>query len=388
MTLRGRLRVTKRKLFRSIRPRRLVGSVMLLAVAATAVWLLVLVVSESAIPSSISASAPTTSSPSTTPRTRTHPPTTTIAPHRSTGATKHHAASRPVGSTVPLGVYAGPAAVAGANTFSAAVGTQVPYAFDYLDGTSWQTIEDPAWFLHYWDGSGFRMIWGVPMLPRTGGATMAAGAAGQYNSYFTQLAQVLVANGQGNSLIELGWDPGAANVAWAALSPASAQLYVAYWRQVVTSMRSVPDQQFLFVWDDAAASGVTPSMQYPGNAYVDVVATDAFDLGLGVNAPTWNELASAPYGQDWFSNFAAQHKKQFMIAKWGVVPTADTGGGDNPTFVKQFLSWANRENLVTAVVWNEGPWALTDGSFPQAARMLHTVAAEGAVQPIAKAVGA
>jgi len=360
------------RLARALRPRRLATTAALLAAAALALWLLVRVVADATVHST----TPTHAASPTA-----HAPT---VGRRAGVAHRRLVAPRP---PVPLGVYAGPGSVATADAFGAAAGAPVPYAFDYLDGTSWQTIDDPRWFLERWDGSGFKMIWGVPMLPSTGGATMAAGAAGLYDGYFSTLAQVLVANGQANSLIALGWDPNDASVPWAATSAQAARLYVAYWRQVVTTMRSVAGQQFLFVWDDAAGSGVAPDTLYPGDTYVDLVATDAFDVGLGLANPSWSELASAAYGPDWFAAFAAQHHKPFMIAKWGVVPTAASGGGDDPTFVRQFLAWAAQEGVVMAVAWDDGSWALAGGSFPRSAQMLRTAEAD-APAPLARAVGA
>jgi len=348
---RGRLR-------QMLRPRRVASTVLLLAAAVGALWLLVRVVADSTVNSG---------------GTRSTAPTIAPVQHRRRAAAPRSASAlaRP---TVPLGVYAGPGLVAAASAFRAEVGTSVPYAFDYLDGTSWQTIAEPTWFLQRWDGSGFKMIWGVPMLPSIGGATMAAGAAGQYNRYFSQLAQLLVADGQGSSLIALGWDPNDASVPWAVTNPAAARLYVAYWRQVVTAMRLVPGQQFLFVWDDAAGSGVAPSAAYPGDAYVDLVATDAFDVGLGLTNPSWSELAMSAYGPDWFATFAAQHHKPLMVAKWGVVPTSASGGGDDPSFVRQFLTWAAQNHLFAAVVWDDGSWAIAGGSFPRSLGMLRTMA--------------
>lgn len=388
MTLRGKFRVFKRKARRAVRPRRLATSVFLLLATGGAVLLLLRVVADSAV--NPTASAPTTTPRATTPSTAApgHAPvTTTSAPKANSKGVKHPAAVKPTGTTIPLGVYAGPGEVAEAGTFSHQAGAPVPYAFDYIDGTSWQTIADPSWFVERWSGSGYRMIWGVPMLPVTG-ATMAAGAAGQYNSYFAELATDLVVAGQGDSLIVLGWDPGSPTVPWAATTARTAQLYVDYWRQVVGAMRSVSGQQFEFVWDAAAGYGLAPSALYPGNKYVDVVATDAFDVGGGVAAPSWQDIATAAYGPDWFAAFAASHKKPLMIAKWGVVPTTALGGGDDPSYVSQFLRWADQEHVLAAVVWDDGTWGLTNGAYPKAASALHSVAAAGAVRPIAKAVGA
>jgi hypothetical protein len=355
---------------RAFRPRQLLATLTLIAAMGVAVGLLVLVVSENAVNTpgvTATPSAPTTAPKSTTPKTTT--PTT-----------------KPVGQTVPLGVYAGPGSPAAATAFSADAGAPVPYAFDYLDGSSWQTIADPIWFVQRWSGSGFRMIWGVPMVPTTG-ATLAAGAAGQYDAYFSQLAYTLVENGQASSIIMLGWDPEASTLPWAATTPAAAAEYVAYWRQIVTSMRSVSGEQFQFAWDPAPGPDpVLPAALYPGNAYVDIVATDAFDVGPSVVGSEWNAFAEAPYGPNWFSTFAADHKKPFMIAKWGLAPVAQSGGGDNATFVSQFLRWADRQHLFAAVTWDYGSWAVTGGDFPKAAAMLHSVAEAGDITPIAKAV--
>jgi hypothetical protein len=273
-----------------------------------------------------------------------------------------------------------------AAAISADAGAPVPYAFDYIDGSNWQSIADPIWFVQRWTGSGFRMIWGVPMLPSTG-ATLAAGAAGQYDAYFSQLAYTLVNNGQASSVIMLGWDPEDSTLPWAATTRGAAAEYVAYWRQIVNSMRSVAGEQFQFAWDSAPGSDpVLPPALYPGNAYVDIVATDAFDAGPGAIGTGWGTFAEAPYGADWFSTFAESHNKPFMIAKWGLVPRSEQGGGDNAKFVSQFLRWADSAHLFAAVTWDYGAWAVTGGSFPKAAATLHTVAAAGSVTPIGKIV--
>ena len=76
----------------------------------------------------------------------------------------------------------------------------------FLNGRSWQTLTDPSQLLSRWDGTNYQLIWDVPMLPRTGGATLSSGATGDYNQYFVTLATALVAGGQGNSIVRLGWD--------------------------------------------------------------------------------------------------------------------------------------------------------------------------------------
>jgi hypothetical protein len=383
MTFRRRLRVIRRRTARAMRPSRVLASLILAAAMGVTVWLLMLVVSENAVSTAPpKATAPATSAPhpSTTPKTTTAPQAVKPTVKTKTPTTL------PVGQTVPLGVYAGPGSPVAATAFSADAGAPVPFAFDYLDDSNWSMLENPIWFIQKWNGSGFRMIWGVPMLPSSG-ATLAAGALGAYNAYFVQLASTLVTHGQANSVIMLGWDPQDSSLPWAATTASAATDYVAYWREVVTAMRSVPDQQFQFAWDSApGTSTVLPNALYPGDHYVDVVATDAFDQGSSVVGGGWNAIAEGPYGPDWFATFASNHHKPLMIAKWGVVPTANSGGGDNSAFVGQFLRWADHQHLFAAVTWDYGAWAVTGGSFPKAAETLHKVAEAGAIVPIARAV--
>jgi hypothetical protein len=377
MTLRRTLRVLKHRAGRALRPRQLLATLTLIVAMGVAVGLLILVVSESAAgPNGLTATP-------TTPKTVAPK---TAAPKVATPKAVTPKTTKPVDTTVPLGVYAGPGSPVAATAFSADAGAPVPYAFDYIDGSSWQSIANPIWFVQRWNGSGFRMIWGVPMLPMTG-ATLAAGAAGEYDAYFSQLGYTLVNNGQASSVIMLGWDPEDSHLPWAVTTSRAAAEYVAYWRQIVTSMRSVADEQFQFAWDSAPGSDpVLPPALYPGNADVDIVATDAFDVGTTAVGSGWGAVADAPYGPDWFSTFADHHDKPFMIAKWGVVPTAQSGGGDNAKFVSQFLRWADGQHLFAAVTWDYGSWAVTGGAFPKAAATLHTVAEAGAVPPISKIV--
>src|ERR1700679_2326900 len=158
-----------------------------------------------------------------------------------------------------LGVYAGAGNPAGVGSLGTALGAQPAFAMDFLEGTSWQTIDNPSWFLSQWQGSGYQMIWGVPILPgtyspnsnisdTTGSAYgLAQGAQGAFNSYFVTLANALVAGGQGSSIIRLGWEVNGGWFPWAANG--SAANFVQYWQNIVTAMRSVPGAAFRFEWN-------------------------------------------------------------------------------------------------------------------------------------------
>ena len=288
---------------------------------------------------------------------------------------------------VGVGVYAGAGNVAGAHAFQDYLGFPVRYAMDFLSNASWSTIADPAWTLAKWAGSGFQRIWGVPMLPASG-ATLALGATGAYDSYFNELAKLLVQHGQQDAILVLGWDADLPGLPWSATTPAGAAQYVTYWRDIVTSMRAVPGAHFRFEWDAAQTStAISPESIYPGNAYVDIIATDVLQQELTASSPPsgaanllgttttaaerWAVLLNVDYGLTWFAEFASTNHKPLAIAKWGLAPQAGSpGGNDDPYFVQHLLKWMTAHAVKYGVVWDYGSWSITSGAFPLSAAAL------------------
>jgi hypothetical protein len=286
----------------------------------------------------------------------------------------------PTSSSVPLGVYGGPGGVATVRDLADATGTTVSTALDYFDDSSWQMVSDPIWALTQWSRSGDHMIWGVPMLP-VSGATLAQGATGQYDDQFVSLARTLVISGQGSSTLMLGFDPDQQTNPWSVSTAADAVYYVAYWQHIVTAMRQVPGAAFSFEWNVAGTGPIPPAALYPGDAFVDAVATgvtDSVTVPVATSA-RWAAIAGAPSGPQWFATFAAAHHKPLSIVSLILVPaTTPGGGGDDPLFVQQLLAWAAQQRVATVVVWDFGPSALTGGGFPASlAALAQPVGAEG-----------
>ena len=120
MTLRRQLRVLRHRAGRWAGGRRWLASISLLAAMGVTAALLVLVVSENTVNATgapAKAAAPSTAKKGTAPKSgvKTTTPTT-----------------KPVGQTVPLGVYAGPGAPVAATAFSADAGAPVPYGPDVV----------------------------------------------------------------------------------------------------------------------------------------------------------------------------------------------------------------------------------------------------------------
>ena len=142
------------------------------------------------------------------------------------------------------------------------------------------------WLLQPWEGTGYTLSLGVPMIPDsssgTAVGTLAEGATGAYNSYFVtpgpDAGQPTVPS---NAYLRLGWEFDGSWMPWSATTPGAEASYASYFQQIVTAMRSVPGAAFRFVWNpDAVAfteSGYSVAAAYPGNAYVDVIGLDAYD---------------------------------------------------------------------------------------------------------------
>ena len=278
-----------------------------------------------------------------------------------------------------LGVYAGAGNAGGVDQLGAAMGHQPAYAMDFLDGSSWQTITNPSWALSRWTGSGYRMIWGVPMLPSSG-ASLSVGATGAYDQYFQTVAQDLVAAGQGSSIIRLGWEFNGDWFPWAAQGQAAQ--FIGYFRQIVTTMRSVPGAAFQFEWNPTRGSSSAGALEsyYPGNSYVDIIGLDVYDTEWANYPGAQTEFAhmeTEPYGLDWLASFASANGKQIAFPEWGlgwgpsapgaapvVAPNTQVSGGDDPTFVNDMANWITSHNVVEATFWDYGTSSVAQGQNP------------------------
>jgi hypothetical protein len=231
------------------------------------------------------------------------------------------------------------------------------------------------WWLNAWSGKGYQMVYGVPIIPDTGGS-LSEGASGAYNDHFRKLAQNLVATGQGDATLRLGWEFGGGWYHWAIKNAADAANYAAYWRQTVTTMRSVAPN-LKFDWNPIWGwQSVDPTLAYPGDNYVDTVGLDVYDQSWVQNyqdpAARWNDALSAPWGLNWQRDFASTHKKSMSFPEWGVAIRDDGhGGGDNPAFIQQMASWISQNNVTYYSYFEfdapDGKHSLTDGNFPKAA---------------------
>lgn len=180
-------------------------------------------------------------------------------------------------------------------------------------------------------------------------------AAGNYNSYATQLAENLVSTGFENSVIRLGHEM---NGNWyadslngyggpAGITTAEETAWAQCFAQEVTAMRAVPGANFLFDWNvNASVSSVPLASFYPGNAYVDIIGVDQYDSWPNGTQPTasaseFRSLVNYPYSQTDVADiiaFAKAQGKPISIPEWGLETSANGGLGDDPFFVSGIAS--------------------------------------------------
>jgi hypothetical protein len=142
------------------------------------------------------------------------------------------------------GVYVEAADPSGVAAFGAATKTSPTIASDYLPyNDGWTGMDGSGgsldWmFAQGWTGTGYTLSLGVPIIPSDASGnpvgTLAQGATGAYNSYYVTLAQTLVAAGESNAYLRLGWEFDGSWYAWNATTPSAEASYATYFQQIVT----------------------------------------------------------------------------------------------------------------------------------------------------------
>jgi hypothetical protein len=235
-------------------------------------------------------------------------------------------------------VYVGGSSPAKVAAFAAWRGRPVDVAVDWAARQTWDDVINPDWLYKAWAGTPYTKVFGVAPVPEAdAGATMAGCAAGTYDAKWRQFGDNIVAAGLGNgTVIRLGWEFNGNWYKWQASNPAQ---FARCWQQIVGTVRQVAPN---LVWDWTVNRGAGQSvadarLAYPGDAYVDVVGVDSYDMWPGAtNEAAWQQQYAGAYGLKFWSDFAAAHGKKLSVPEWGVYPGPGGGGadgGDNAFYV-------------------------------------------------------
>jgi Glycosyl hydrolase family 26 len=294
-------------------------------------------------------------------------------------------------SSVPLGFYVGAGKLAFAHDAARDTGTHPILAEDFLSADSgWAGMTDESqmgWLLQAWQGGPYQLVLSVPMIPTTPDgspvATLADGARGSYDQYYRTLAQDLVAHGEDDAVLRLGWEFNGTWYAWAVRNSADAANYAEYFRQIVTTMRKV-SPRFRFDWNvsDGIGAPYDFTTAYPGDAYVNFIGTDVYDETCATHPTpqrTWSTLLTATGGLDWAASFAAAHHKAVTVPEWGLdeggTAVGCSGGYDQPYFVDQMANWLNVHSAAFSIYFDfdapDGSHRIEDSTFTRSLVAFH-----------------
>jgi hypothetical protein len=208
---------------------------------------------------------------------------------------------------------------------------------------------------------------------------LVTAAAGGYDQRFYKLGELLVKDGLGNTIINLGREMNGPWYEWSeSRAPQSEpDAYILAWRKIVTAMRSVPGQHFKFLWT-AYMTPTSVAESWPGSAYVDYIGTDIFDWyggpdntyprtasGALDHQEKWQQILTAePGGLNWTAAFSQATGKPIIIPEWGL-DFHSFGGQDDTLFIKNMMAWMKTHNAI-GLYWSGGhvsPVAAASGSL-------------------------
>ena len=231
-----------------------------------------------------------------------------------------------VGSTA-LGFFVSSQRPSDVTALAGRLGVDVQGISGYTSSSSWGAIggyQPPS--------TSLRLYLGVSMNPNGSSPAQTPSNLGVYE----ELGRSLVNAGQSYAILRVGWEWSTTFVPWGVQNTTPAQ-YVTAFDDIVTAMRTVPGQHFLFDW--CAAEGAVPTngpyaASYPGDQYVDYIGTDVYDN------PTvsWADGLNTIGGLSYTVSFAQQHGKYVSIPEWGL------DGYDDPMFI----------NLMAGFIANPG----------------------------------
>ncbi|MFD3518240.1 glycoside hydrolase family 26 protein [Streptomyces sp. NPDC058657] len=225
-------------------------------------------------------------------------------------------------------------------------GTELTVGHTYLPGDLWSNIEGRPEFLRPWAewrrGAPERMfVLNVPMADgnedrvsdRKVRSLLRAGARGDFNRHYRQLAQNLVDLGVPDAVLVLGWEMN--GITYTHRCGPDPAAWKAYWRGIVETMRSVPGQKFRFDFAPNRGRDAIPWTEcYPGDDVVDIIGMDSYDQPPG---ESFDDQVRAPYGLQHHVDFAAAHGKPVSYPEWGLFRN-----GDNPEYMRRMLDWFTR----------------------------------------------
>ncbi|CAL9443087.1 MULTISPECIES: glycoside hydrolase family 26 protein [unclassified Streptomyces] len=256
-------------------------------------------------------------------------------------------------------------------------GAELRVGHTYLPGNHWKDIEGDVGFLEAWarwrNADDTRMlVLNVPLQERNEAGVpdgevrelLRRGAAGEFDHHFRALAERLVALRIPDTVLVLGWEMN--GITYTHRCGPDPENWKKYWNRIVTTMRSVPGQEFRFEFTPNRGRDAVPWTQcYPGDDTVDIIGMDSYDQPSGMS---FDEQVEEPYGLQAHVDFAKAHGKPISYPEWGLFRN-----GDNPAYMRGMLAWMQRHRPLYHTVTDycpHGVWQCDDN--PESSRVFRS----------------
>jgi hypothetical protein len=218
---------------------------------------------------------------------------------------------------------------------------------------SWTEFDEPNSFYSTWASQPYTKVFALPPYPANSGDTVTGCIDGDYNQYWQTFAQTMESTGLAaeGTIIRLGWEMNQ-HTDWGTPSQ-----FAACWRDIVSTVNAIaPGLQ----WDwnvNRGNSGDMPGTSilsaYPGNAYVNIIGVDSYDMWPPVDTSGgWQQQLNGPYGLNYWLSFAESNGKKFSVPEWGLTANTDPAwdghsGGDDPAYIQDMYNFfsANSGNI-------------------------------------------
>lgn len=180
--------------------------------------------------------------------------------------------------------------------------------------------------------------------PYSIGANYSTCATGAYNTYYRQMAQNILASGIERIDLRLAWEFDGSWTGWYYPNGDYAN-FVGCWQQIVNSVHSIDSSHIItFDWNPTAGCcNYLDERYWPGDAYVDYVGMDLYDVQP--NSATQAILTDV-------AAFAKKHGKKISFPEWGIWPAGNNNGnGDDPNYIQIMYDFCS--NPANNVSWQE-----------------------------------
>ncbi len=266
--------------------------------------------------------------------------------------------------SVPLfGVYkgnggSGVSAMPGVVSF---LGRSPDVIVDFFASDSWTSmVSDAGWTAYNWAQSAYKnaqFVFTVPLCTSSNYGDLAGVAAGNYDSYYTQVFQQVAAQKFSKPPVwRIGHEPNGGWYSWAAAGKEAT--YAAAFAHVAALAKSIVPGSTTFLcfaqgWlqtVDFAAMVPSPVPDYIG---WDLYAKGAWGAGKPTTAQVVTEL-NHNYTLDYIPYFLAQYPTaKFAVGELGVGDDSNNvGPGDDAGSMTYLLDWCQAHNAAFVGLWD------------------------------------